>query len=578
MKRLRATTRSGRSNPAELIGPDSLDVRPRRLQVGDTWCETLAVTGYPREVSPGWLQPLLAYPGAVDVALHVEPLPSELASHRLRHQLARLESSRRLDEKHSKLPDPSLEVAVSDATDLASRLARGEDRLFRVGLYVTVRAHCEEALEEQVSKVRSLAASLLLDARSATFRAFEGFVTTLPLGLDTLKLRRTFDTRALATTFPFDSAEIENRNGALVGRNVHSGSLVFYDRFSLENYNQVVLACSGAGKSYLAKLLVLRSLFGGPEVLVIDPESEYERLAQAVGGTVIRLGAKRQFVNPLDVRDAGEQDALKESALFCHAVCSTLLGGTTAEERAELDRAILCAYEKCGITSDPRTHARPSPLLADAVSELGGEGVAGSVARRLAPFVSGSHRGLFEAPTTITPAGHLVVLSLRDLPESPEELRAAGTLLALDAIWRRVRFGRSRPRIVVIDEAWTMLGDESASRFLMRLAKSARKYWCGLTTVTQDVSDVLNSDLGRAVLNNAATKVLLQQSSEFIGDVAQTFRLSEGECSYLISCEPGHGLFCVGRERVAVEVIASEEEHRLVTSKPDELHAMGESQ
>ena len=577
MRRLLARTRSGRSNPAALIGPDSLDVRSRRLQVGDTWCETLAVTGYPRDVSPGWLQPLLAYPGAVDVALHVEPIPAELAGRRLRHQLARLESSRRLDEKRSKLPDPSLEVAVADATDLASRLARGEDRLFRVGLYVTVRAHSEEALEEQVSKVRSLAASLLLDARSVTFRALEGFVTTLPLGLDALRLRRTFDTRALATTFPFDSAEIENRGGVLIGRNVHSGSLVFYDRFGLENYNQVVLATSGAGKSYLVKLLVLRSLFEGAEVLVIDPESEYERLAQAVGGTVIRLGAKGQFVNPLDLREASEQDALKESALFCHAVCSTLLGGTAAEERAELDRAILSAYEKRGITSDPRTHERPPPLLADVVAELDSEAVAGSLARRLKPFVSGSHRGLFEGPTTITPAGHLVVLSLRDLPESPEELRAAGTLLALDAIWRRVRFGRSRPRIVVLDEAWTLLGDESASRFLMRLAKSARKYWCGLTTVTQDVSDVLTSSLGRAVLNNATTKVLLQQSSEFIGDIAETFRLSEGECSYLISCEPGLGLFCAGRERVAVEVIASEEEHRLVTSKPDELHAMGES-
>jgi type IV secretory pathway VirB4 component len=565
------------SAPMALIGPDTLEVRPRRLQAGDTWCETLAVTGYPREVTPGWLQPLLAYPGAVDVALHVEPIPSELASSRLRHQLARLESSRRLDEKHSKLPDPSLEVAVSDAFELSRRLARGEDRLFRVGLYVTVRAGSEEALDEQVSKVRSLAASLLLDARSVTFRPLEGFVSTLPLGLDALKLRRTFDTRALATTFPFDSAEIENRGGVLVGRNVHSGSLVFYDRFGLDNYNQVVLATSGAGKSYLAKLLVLRSLFEGAEVLVIDPESEYERLAEAVGGTTIRLGAKGQFINPLDLRDAGGQDALRESALFCHAVCSTLLGGTSAEERAELDRAILSAYEGRGITSDPRTHERPPPLLADVVSELGTHGVAGSTARRLEPFVSGSHRGLFEAPTTITPTGHLVVLSLRDLPESPEELRAAGTLLALDVLWRRVRFGPSRPRIVVIDEAWTMLGDDSASRFLLRLAKSARKYWCGLTTVTQDVGDVLASDLGSAVLNNAATKVLLQQSSEFIGEVARTFRLSEGECSYLVSCEPGHGLFCAGRERVALEVIASEEEHRLVTSRPDELDAMGES-
>lgn len=577
MKRLIARRGPRSGAPAALVGPDFLEVGPRRLQAGTAWCETLAVTGYPREVSPGWLQPLLAYPGAVDVALHVEPIPAEIAAHHLRHQLARLESSRRLDEKHSKLPDPTLEAAVTDATDLATRLARGEDRLFRVGLYVTVRADSEKALEQQVSKVRSLMASLLLDARSVTFRALDGFITTLPLGLDGLKLRRTLDTSALATTFPFDSAEIETRGGVLIGRNVHSGSLVFYDRFELENYNQVLLACSGAGKSYLAKLMALRSLFEGTEILVIDPESEYQRLADAVGGTVMRLGESGQFVNPLDIRDSGDQDALKESALFCHAVCATLLGGTTAEERAELDRAILSAYEDRGITSDPRTHGRPPPLLTDVVSELGADPLGGSLARRLAPFVTGSHRGLFEAPTTARPAGHLVVLSLRDLPDNPPELRAAGTLLALDAIWRRVRFGRRRPRIVLIDEAWTMLSDESASRFLMRLAKSARKYWCGITTITQDVGDVLASNLGRAVLNNAATKVLLQQSSEFIGDVAETFRLSEGESSYLTSCEQGHGLFCVGRERAAVRVMASDAEHDLVTTNPSELEALGDA-
>lgn len=569
--------RPGRREPAALIGPDHIEVGPRRLKAGDVWCETLAVTGYPREVGPGWLQPLLAHPGGVDVAVHIDPIPAEIASQRLRHQLARLESSRRIDERHSKLPDPSLQAAVADATELAARLARGEDRLFRVGLYVTVRAHSEDALAEQVAKIRSLAASLLLDVRPVTFRAFEGFVTTQPLGLDGLKLRRTFDTRALATTFPFDSAEIENHGGVLIGRNVHSGSLVFYDRFTLENYNQVVLACSGAGKSYLAKLLALRSLFEGAEVLVIDPESEYERLARAVGGAVMRLGAPGQFINPLDIRDAGDRDALTESALFCHAVCSTLLGGTTAEERAELDRAILAAYEGRGITPDARTHERPPPLLADVLAELDRESSGGSLARRLQPFVTGSHRGLFEAPTTVTPSGHLVVLSLRDLPEGPQELRAAGTLLALDVIWRRVRFGKPRPRVVIIDEAWTLLGDESASRFVMRLAKSARKYWCGVTTVTQDVGDVLFSNLGRAVLNNAATKVLLQQSSEFIGEVAETFRLSEGECSYLLACEPGRGLFCVGRERAAVEVVASDDEHRLVTSKPSELEAMGQT-
>lgn len=575
MKALRLRrNRSGSPTQAALIGPDAIQVLPRCVQMGDVWCQTLAVTGYPREVVAGWLQPLLAYPGAADVALHVEPVPAVVASQHLRRQLARLESSRRLDARHSKLPDPALEAAVSDVTDLSARLARSEDKLFRVGLYVTVRAASEEALDAEVERLRSLLASLLLDVRPVTFRALEGFVTTLPLGTDCVNLRRIFDTSALATTFPFDSAEIDSGGGVLLGRNYHSGSLIFHDRFSLDNYNQVILATSGAGKSYLAKLTVLRSLFQGIEVLVIDPQNEYARLADAVGGVVIRLGANGQSVNPLDVRAGGGEEALKEAALFCHAVCSALLGGTSADERAELDRAILKAYAQRGITSDPRSHIRPAPLLKDVVSELSDDTVGQSLARRLETFVSGSHRGLFETPTTVRPEGHLVVLSLRDLPDAPQELRAAGTLLALEAIWRRVRLGERRPRIVVIDEAWTLLGDDAAARFLARLAKSARKFWCGVTTVTQDIDDVLTSSLGRAVVNNSATRVLLRQSPEFIDELAATFRLSDGERAFLMSCEPGDGLLVAGTERAAVHVIASDEEDRLVTSDPAELKAM----
>jgi type IV secretory pathway VirB4 component len=574
---MRRRVRAARVSPGlagALVGPDAVEVMPRRIRLGDTWCETFAVTGFPRQVRPGWLQPLLSYPGTADVSLHVEPLPSEIAANRLRRQLARLESSRRLDEKRSKLPDPSLEAAVEDSADLANRLARGEDRLFRVGLYVSVRADSEQALERESARIRSLAGSLLLDARPVTFRALEGFVATLPVGVDALKLRRTFDTSALATTFPFASTEIEMSGGIFLGRNADSGSLIFSNRFARENHNEVILAQSGAGKSYLAKLTVLRSLFQGIDVLVVDPENEYGRLADAVGGAVINLGPSGDAVNPLDLRGSGSNDALTEAALFCHTVCSTLLGATNPDERAALDRAVLAAYENRGITADPQTHRRPPPLLSDVLTQLDGSSEASSLQRRLTPFVSGSYRGLFDRATTARPDGHLVVFSLRDLPDEPQELRAAGTLAALDAIWRRVRSGERRPRIVVVDEAWLLLGEQSAARFLARLAKSARKHWCGLITVTQDVSDVLSSDLGQTVLANSATKVLLRQSPHAIAELARAFALSAGESSYLRTCHQGHSLYCAGTERAALEVVASPEEHVLVTSDPAELREM----
>ncbi len=556
--------------PSGFLLPDSIELEPRRLRAGDTWCQSFAVTGYPREVGPGWLTPLLGYPGRLDVALHVEPLPNEVAALRLRRQMARLESTRRIGASRLRLADPEVDAAATDAGELAASIARGEGRLFRVGLYFTVRAATREGLEAEATKVRSLAASLLLDVRPTTFRVAEGWVTTLPIALDALDLKRTFDTHALAACFPFAGAELNHEAGVLYGRNASTGGLVFCDRFGLENHNQVILARSGAGKSYFAKLTLLRSLYRGIEALVVDPENEYERLAHAVGGVVLRLGAGGARLNPLDLFTPGRPGALLEQCLFVHALIQTLLGELSAEERACLDGAILTAYERAGITADSRTHARPAPLLRDLVAVIAEGAEGASLARRLQPFATGSHRGLFDAPTTLRPEGHLVVFSLRDVPE---ELKSAATLLALNAVWKRVTHPERKPRLVVVDEAWWLLrsGLEHAARFLHRLAKSARKNWCGLTTITQDVSDVLGSDLGQAVLTNATSHVLLGQSPQAAGALSKAFCLSEGEIAYLASCDRGEGLFSVGTERVQLRVEASEEEGRLISTSPEFL-------
>lgn len=571
MRRLRRRS-SAPPPPLGLPGPPALQVAPRHLRVGErTLTTTLAVTGYPREVRSGWLEPLLDHAGPADVAVHVEPVPPPVAAERLRRQLARLESTRRLDTERGRLADPGVEVAADDARDLADRLARGEGRLFRVGLYVTVRAADEEELERETARLRGLLASLLLDAHPMTYRQLPGWLTTLPLGIDALELRRTFDTAALAASFPFASAELSDSGGVLYGVNAASSGLVFWDRFDgKDNHNAVVLARSGAGKSYLTKLETLRSLYRGVEVAVVDPEDEYGRLADAVGGAVLRLGAPGVRLNPFDI-GAGD-DALTRQALFVHTLVEVLLReALDPGSTAALDRAILATYRAAGITHDPATHRRPAPLLADLRATLARDDdhLAQGLAARLAPFTEGSYRHLFEGATTTRPEGHLVVFSLRDLPD---ETQAAGTLLVLDALWRAVSDPATRRRrLVVVDEAWLLMAQPGGARFLYRLAKSARKYWCGLTVVTQDAADLLATDLGQAVVANAATQILLRQAPQTIDALAESFRLSEGERQFLLGARRGEGILAGSGERVAFAALASPAEHALCTSDPAEL-------
>lgn len=560
------------ARPTWLPLPDAIAVERRRVQVADSWRSTVAVAGYPRDVRLGWLEPLVTHPGPADIALHVEPIPAGVAAERLRRQRARLESSRRIDANNDRLTDPEIEVAVEDARCLADRLARGEGRLFSLGLYATVHGDTETALDREVGRLRAVADSLLLSTVPTTYRAMAGWLTTLPLGLDLLRTRRTVDTDALAAAFPFASADLSSTEGVLYGRNARSHGLVCWDRWSQPNYNAAVLARSGAGKSYLVKLEILRSLYAGIDAAVIDPEDEYARLAGAVGGTHIPLGRAGVRINPLDLAD--EPDALTRRALFVHTLVGLLVGELTAEDHAALDHAVLAAYHERGITADPRTHRRPAPRLADVADILDRQDqpAGRSLASRLSPFVSGAHSGLFDGPTTHAPVGHLVVFSLRELPD---ELKAAGTLLAVDAVWRAVTDpAERRRRMVVVDEAWLLMRDPAAARFLYRLAKSARKHWCGLTVITQDAADLLGSDLGQAVVANAATQILLRQAPQAIDAIAEAFRLSAGEQQWLLSAQPGQGLLLGGDERVAFEGVASPAEHALVTTDPAELAAI----
>jgi type IV secretory pathway VirB4 component len=563
------------------LGPDSIQIESRLLSVGDLLATTLIVTGYPAEVTPGWLDPLLTYPGRLDVSLHIEPVPPAVASERLRKQRARLESTRRSGQRHGRLEDPETEAAAEDAAELAWRVARGEGKLFRVGLYLTVYAADRQALADEVSAVRALAESMLLRCQPATWRALQGWTTCLPLGVDQLTGTRTLDTAALASCFPFSSPALPTADSQSIGSGVGevlfgldaaASGLVLWDRFAQDNHNSVTLARSGSGKSYLAKLEALRLLYQGVQIFVIDPENEYTRLAQAVGGTVIPLGQPGVRVNPLDLGADGAADQLTQRALFLHSFLAVLLGqAPSPAEKALLDSAILTAYRSAGLTLDPRTHTRPAPLLAqlaDALSAGGADGEA--LAARLAPYTTGTHRQLFDGPTSQSTDSHLTVYSLRDVPE---ELKTAATMLTLDRIWQAVNDPRHRrPRLVIVDEAWLLMRDEHGAQFLYRMAKSFRKRWAGLSVITQDTPDLLATDLGKAVVANAATQILLRQAPQAIDAVTEAFRLSAGEAAYLLAADKGEALLCAGPgRRAAFTTVASGIEHQLITTDPAEL-------
>lgn len=602
------------------MGGGGVEVRPRTVRTGDGWAATLAVVGYPAQVGAGWLDPLTSWPGRLDVTVHIDPVPAPVAAARLRRQLTRLESARRITADRGHLADPALDLAAADAEDMAAGLARGEGRLFQVGLYLTVHADTEHDLDADVAAVRGIAAALLLDCVPVTWRALQGWITTLPFGVDLLQIGRTLDTAALAAGFPFTAPDLPAADpatpgaaptGVLYGVNPATGGLVMWDRWTADNHNTVILARSGAGKSYLAKLDLLRNLHTGVHAAVIDPEDEYGRLAEHVGGTTIRLGAPGTRLNPLDLtaspgtgtvgggRTAGARagrgsDALTRRALFCHTLVSVLLGaggdagtstpsssGLDASGRAALDRAIVAAYAAAGITSDPRTWRRPAPLLADVVTALT-DTAAGCGARRadtagqelaerLEPFVGGSWAGLFDGPTTTPdPADHLVVWSLQDLPD---ELKAAGTLLALDRIWTSITTGPRRRRLVVVDEAWTLMQSVHGARFLFRMAKASRKHWAGLTVITQDPADLLGTELGQAVTANAATQILLRHAPQAAPAVAKAFNLTAGERAWLTTAPRGHGLLLGGGagDRVVFQALASVEEDQLITTDPSQL-------
>jgi len=578
-----STSKGGPLTVRDLVAPPSIEVDFDFLKVGDRFFRTLFVSGYPRFVSANWLEPLISFNHTLDIAMYVYPTKSEEVLENLKRRVGEMEATIQSDMKRGRVIEPSVQVALEDALGLQQELAKGAQRFFQFGLYVTIPSKSLEDLNKSSRQVEATLASLLIITKRTTLQMEEGFKTTLPIGQDRIVITRNMDTTSLATTFPFTTSELTANEGILYGINEHNDSLVIFDRFTLENANSVVFGKSGSGKSYMVKLEIMRSLMFNTEVIVIDPENEYEALSLAMGGEYIRFhfGAQTK-INPFDLTQltstakAGEEESeLNQKILSLHGFFRVVMGKLTPTEDALLDRALILTYKQKGITPDPATQTKEPPLMEDLYKVLIGmeEVLARGLADRIEKFVKGSLVGIFDQQTNVEIRNQLTIFSIRDLEE---ELRPIAMYLILDFIWTKVRRDPKR-RILIVDEAWYMMKYPDSGNFLNSMAKRARKHYLGLTTITQDVEDFLSVDLGKAIIQNSSVQILLKQSSAAIEKVAGVFYLSEGEQHLLLSADIGEGLFFAGPAHAAIRVISSPEEHALATTKPQEVAAQERS-
>lgn len=558
----------------DLVAPAAVEVDFDQLKIDNTYYRTLFVAGYPRFVSANWLYPLISFDHTLQVAMYIYPEESRAILEDLKRKIAEMEATIQTDIKAGRVVDPGVQVALDDALALQAQLAKGAERFFQFGLYLTIPAENLEELNEVSKEVESTLGSLMIISKHASLQMEDGFNTVLPTCNDRLMITRNMDTTSLATTFPFTAASLTANEGILYGLNEHDGSLIIFDRFTLENANAVIFGKSGVGKSFLTKLEVLRSLMFGTEVFVIDPEAEYQALTEALGGEFIEFSFNSPVkINPFDlsgIYEEGENE-LGLKILSLHSLMRVVMGELAPAEDAVLDRALVLTYKQKGITPDPQTQKLEPPLLEDLYKALMGmeEPESRSLAERLEKFIKGSLAGIFNQKSNLDIKNPLTVFCIKNLES---ELRPIAMFIILDYIWTRIK-KKVKKRILIVDEAWYLMKYPESATFLYGIAKRARKYYLGLTTVTQDVEDFLSSDYGKAIITNSSIQILLKQSPAAIDKVSEVFYLSAGEKHLLLSADIGEGLFFAGPSHVAIRVIASPEEYPLITTKPQEVAA-----
>jgi conjugal transfer ATP-binding protein TraC len=561
----------------DFIAPSSLEFKSTHFQIGTRYARTYYVYGYPRQVYTGWLSSLVNIDEVMDLSMYI--------LENLKKKVTQLEAGIQIDSEKGRVRDPSKQASILDAEEMRDKLQVGEERFFRFGLYFTIYGSSMDELEFISHKIESMLGQQLVYSKPATSQQEQGLNSTVPQLVDQLQIRRNMSTGALSTSFPFTSADLTQDNGILYGINMHNSGLVIFDRFSLENGNSVVFAKSGAGKSFLVKLEALRSMMFGTEIFIIDPENEYERMCEAAGGAYVKLSLSSSTrINPFDlpkVVDSEEADnALRSNLITLHGLLRLMMGGAQAQiqgnnqitmpalapsEEADLDAALINTYAKAGITNDPLTHTADPPTindLYDTLLHMGGSGP--SLAQRLRKYTTGTFAGIFSQASNINIDNPLAVFNVRDLED---ELRPVAMYIILNFIWNKTKTDQKR-RLLIVDEAWQLMKYEDSANFLFSLAKRARKYNLGVTTITQDVEDFLGSRLGRAIIANASMQFLLKQSPSAVDVLADVFKLTDEERKRLSQFPVGQGLFFAGQNHVHIQIIASPTETSLITTNP----------
>lgn len=567
----------------DIVAPASFEVKPTFLLLSGLYVRTLFIITYPRHIGLGWSAPLINLNKTFDVGMFFYPLKANIILKQLQKKVGIFEAKILGDAEKGAARDPIAETALRDIESLRDALTQGIEHFFQFSFYVSIYAKSEQELEKYTEEVESIFGSKLIYTKSGFYQAEQGFNSTIPLGNDELQISYNMNTSPIAASFPFISSDLTSDNGILYGINRHNNSLILFDRFSLQNANSVVFASAGAGKSYAIKLEILRSLMLGTDVIVIDPEYEYKSLSEAVGGTFISVSlASEAKVNPFDLpRAVGEgtsvDDIIRSAVITLKGLLRIMIGqpigelgklGFTPEEDSLLDRALIETYAKRDITPDlvSLTDVEP-PTLSDFQDILEGmEGGANLVAR-LQKYTEGTFAGLLNTPTNVEMRNQLVVFSVRDLED---ELRPMALYTIINYIWNVTRSERKK-RILVVDEAWWLMQNEDSAKFIFALVKRARKYYLGVTTITQDVNDFLRSSYGQAIISNSALQILLKQSPSAIDSIQTTFHLTDGEKYLLLESGIGEGIFFAGSKHAAIKVVASYTEDQIVTTNPQQL-------
>ncbi|MEK7579670.1 MAG: DUF87 domain-containing protein [Patescibacteria group bacterium] len=556
----------------EILAPSAISVASNYIQVGEKLSKTLFISGYPRYLNSNWFSPVINLDQELNISFYIHPEDTVNILRKLRDRLAKLQAQAIEEQEKGKVRDPVLETAINDIEILRDKLQLGTDRFFRFGLYVTILGKDQKELDETEKIIKNSLESQLITVKPATFQMKEGFTSSLPLGKDELGISSPLNTEPISSSFPFVSYDLTQDQGLLYGINMHNNSLILFDRFSLENANQVVFGTSGGGKSYTVKLEILRSILFGTQIFVIDPEHEYKHVAETLGGSFIKISiASDSHINPFDLpnprEDESPENVFRSHTLDLTGLMKIMLGEMTPEEESILDEALIQTYAAKDIYPDRDFSQKEPPLMSDLQNILESMTGAQSLATRLRKYTEGTFAGFLNQPTNVMLDNQLVVFSIRDMED---ELKPIAMYLVLNFVWTKIR-KELRKRLLVVDEAWWLLKNEAGANFLLNTAKRARKYFLGLTTISQDVPDFINSPYGKPIVTNSALQLLTKQSPAGIETVKETFNLTEAEKITLLASRVGHGLFFAGPNHVAIKVVASYTEDQIITSDPRQI-------